>query len=91
MAQIHPFCQQKEIVEYCGKHGIVVEAYTPLIRGRWNDTIVNIGKKVRRSTALTTYTSNSHAAVQQGPRADISALVSAARVSRSVSLRWKLP
>ncbi|KAI0744923.1 Aldo/keto reductase [Earliella scabrosa] len=51
--EIHPFCQQKEIVEYCGKHGIVVEAYTPLIRGRWNDTIVNIGKKYNKDPAQT--------------------------------------
>ena len=47
-SQLHPFCQQKDIVEYCDKNGIVIEAYCPLIRGGWNDTIVDIGKKVRR-------------------------------------------
>lgn len=45
--QLHPFCQQKDIVDYCKKHGIVVEAYSPLVRGNWDDTVVNIGKKVR--------------------------------------------
>ena len=45
-SQLHPFCQQKDIVEYCDKNGLVIEAYCPLIRGGWNDTIVDIGKKV---------------------------------------------
>ncbi|KAI0766859.1 Aldo/keto reductase [Trametes elegans] len=49
--ELHPFCQQKEIVEYCNKHGIVVEAYTPLIRGKWNDTIVNVAKKYNKDPA----------------------------------------
>ncbi|TBU44990.1 Aldo/keto reductase [Dichomitus squalens] len=49
--ELHPFCQQKEIVEYCQKHGIVAEAYTPLIRGGWNDTIVDIGKKYNKDPA----------------------------------------
>ncbi|KAK4118168.1 glycosyltransferase family 8 protein [Parathielavia appendiculata] len=30
--QLHPWLQQREIVEYCQKHGIVVEAYCPLVR-----------------------------------------------------------
>jgi diketogulonate reductase-like aldo/keto reductase len=30
--ELHPFCQQKEIVKYCHDHGIVVEAYSPLVR-----------------------------------------------------------
>ncbi|KAH9851349.1 Aldo/keto reductase [Lenzites betulinus] len=49
--ELHPFCQQKEIVEYCNKHKIIVEAYTPLIRGKWNDTIVDIGKKYNKDPA----------------------------------------
>ncbi|KAF8833700.1 Aldo/keto reductase [Paxillus ammoniavirescens] len=35
--ELHPFCQQTEIVEYCAKHGIVVQAYTPLVRGAKDD------------------------------------------------------
>jgi len=30
--ELHPFAQQREIVEYCQKNEIVVEAYCPLVR-----------------------------------------------------------
>ncbi|TFK51964.1 Aldo/keto reductase [Heliocybe sulcata] len=31
--ELHPWCQQKDIVNYCKKNGITVEAYCPLTRG----------------------------------------------------------
>ncbi|KIJ69861.1 hypothetical protein HYDPIDRAFT_23024 [Hydnomerulius pinastri MD-312] len=31
--ELHPFCQQHLIVEYCKAKGIVVQAYSPLVRG----------------------------------------------------------
>lgn len=34
--QLHPRCQQRPIAEYCAAHGIVVQAYAPLMRGRWD-------------------------------------------------------
>lgn len=34
MPQLHPFCQQRPIVAYCQEHGILVQAHTPLVRGR---------------------------------------------------------
>jgi diketogulonate reductase-like aldo/keto reductase len=37
--QLHPLCQQKPIVEYCKKNDIVVEAYTPLIRGKFDNPV----------------------------------------------------
>lgn len=36
--EIHPYCPRKDIVEWCTKRGIVVEAYCPLARGqRWGE------------------------------------------------------
>ncbi|KAG6842140.1 hypothetical protein C0991_001633 [Blastosporella zonata] len=32
--QLHPFCQQRPIVQYCREHNIVVQAYCPIIRGK---------------------------------------------------------
>jgi len=44
--EITPKCQQQEVVEYCRKRGIVVEAYAPIMRGRNFDAapIVAAGK-----------------------------------------------
>ncbi|KAF8331675.1 Aldo/keto reductase [Cantharellus anzutake] len=48
--EVHPFCQQKPIVEYCNERGIVVEAYSPLVRGRASDpTVLRIASEVDRS------------------------------------------
>ncbi|KAG9017628.1 hypothetical protein FRB90_000421 [Tulasnella sp. 427] len=33
MVQLHPWCQQKPIVDYCKNNGIVVQAYCPLTQG----------------------------------------------------------
>lgn len=30
--ELHPFSQQREVVEYCQSQGIIVEAYCPLVR-----------------------------------------------------------
>lgn len=38
--EIHPFCQQKTIVEYCNAHGIVVEAYCSVVRGAFDHPVV---------------------------------------------------
>ncbi|CAL1708217.1 unnamed protein product [Somion occarium] len=44
--ELHPFCQQRPIIEYCNKHNIAVEAYCPVIRGKLDDpVIVDIAKK----------------------------------------------
>ena len=45
--QLHPLCQQKDIVEYCQKNNIVVQAYCPIIRGQMdNEIIQSVAKKV---------------------------------------------
>ena len=33
-------------MDYFKEHDIVVQAYSPLVRGGWDNTVVNIGKKV---------------------------------------------
>jgi len=50
--ELHPFCQQKEIVKYCQENNIVVEAYCPIIRGQMNDpAIQEIAAKHNRDPA----------------------------------------
>lgn len=44
--QLQPFCQQKPIVDYCKQHGIVVQAYCPLIRGQFDNPVLQeVAKK----------------------------------------------
>ena len=45
--QLHPWCQQREIVEYCKKNDIVVEAYCPIVRNQKSDdkTLKEIASK----------------------------------------------
>ncbi|KAG1748048.1 NADP-dependent oxidoreductase domain-containing protein [Suillus lakei] len=38
--ELHPFCQQKPIVEYCSKHNIIVQAYSPLLRGAFDNPVI---------------------------------------------------
>jgi len=38
--ELHPFCQQKPIVEYCDKHNILIQAYCPLVRGKFDDPVL---------------------------------------------------
>ncbi|EXJ91317.1 alcohol dehydrogenase [Capronia coronata CBS 617.96] len=51
--ELHPWCQQRTITSYCQKHGIVIEAYSPLVRNyKANDpTLVDLARKYNKSTA----------------------------------------
>jgi diketogulonate reductase-like aldo/keto reductase len=51
--ELHPWCQQRVIDEYCQKHGIVVEAYSPLVRNTksHNETLVEMSKRYGVTTA----------------------------------------
>lgn len=53
ISQLHPWCQQRTITKYCQENGIVVEAYSPLVRNyKANDTtLVSLAKKHNKSTA----------------------------------------
>ncbi|KAK6542121.1 hypothetical protein TWF694_007888 [Orbilia ellipsospora] len=51
--EFHPWCQQRELVEYCRQKGIVVVAYSPLAQGtRLKDTVVvEVAEKYSRTPA----------------------------------------
>lgn len=45
--ELHPWLPRKDIVEWCEKRGVVLEAYSPLVRGREFDTpvLAEVAKK----------------------------------------------
>jgi hypothetical protein len=51
-SQLHPWCQQRTIDAYCKQHGIIIEAYSPIVRNyKANDpTLVEVAKKYNQST-----------------------------------------
>lgn len=51
--ELHPWCQQREIVEYCQKAGVVVQAYSPLVRNSRVDdlTLKGIAERHQVTTA----------------------------------------
>nr|GAT56282.1 predicted protein [Mycena chlorophos] len=50
--ELHPFCQQKPIVEYCKKNGIVVQAYCPIVRGQMDHEVIQkLATKFNRDPA----------------------------------------
>jgi diketogulonate reductase-like aldo/keto reductase len=51
--ELHPFLQRRDTVALCRKAGIVVEAYSPLTRGRRLDdpAVVGIARRIGRSPA----------------------------------------
>jgi methylglyoxal/glyoxal reductase len=51
--EIHPFCFSRDIVAFCEKHGIVIEAYSPLTRGEriGDPRLVAIAKAANKTPA----------------------------------------
>lgn len=51
--ELHPWCQHRSIVEYCRSKGIVLQAYCPLVRGKYmkDPTLVKVVDKVGRTPA----------------------------------------
>lgn len=51
--EFHPWLYQKDLVEFCRQHGILVEAYSPLTKGqKVNDPeLMTLAKRYRRSGA----------------------------------------
>ncbi len=51
--EFHPFLYQEELLNYCKKHDIVLEAYSPLIKGRKleDERITAIAQKYNKTNA----------------------------------------
>jgi diketogulonate reductase-like aldo/keto reductase len=51
--ELHPWCQQRDIVKFCEENKIVVQAYSPLVRNyKANDEVLlDLAKKYDRTTA----------------------------------------
>lgn len=51
--ELHPWLQQREVVSYCQKNGMAVEAYCPLVRNQKAEdpALKGIAQKHRKSTA----------------------------------------
>lgn len=51
--EFHPYLQQKSLVNYCREKGIVVEAWSPIARGRVLDdpVVVGLAKKYNKTPA----------------------------------------
>lgn len=51
--EVHPFCQRQDLIGVCRKHGIAIEAYSPLARGNklQDPRIVRIAEKNGRTPA----------------------------------------
>ncbi|KAF8690171.1 hypothetical protein AX14_003103 [Amanita brunnescens Koide BX004] len=50
--ELHPFCQQRPIVEYCRANNIVIEAYSPIVRGNMDHPVIKrIAEKYSRDLA----------------------------------------
>lgn len=51
--ELHPWCQQRDIVKFCEQNNIIVQAYSPLVRNyKANDeTLLSLAKKYDRTTA----------------------------------------
>ncbi|MCJ1228482.1 hypothetical protein MMC12_005143 [Toensbergia leucococca] len=51
--ELHPWCQQRRIVSYCQEHNIVIEAYSPLVRGQksHDPTLVKVVEKHGKTMA----------------------------------------
>ncbi len=51
--EFHPFLYQKELLDFCREKGILLEAYSPLARGKFldNEVLWGIAKKHDKTTA----------------------------------------
>lgn len=53
MPQLHPWCQQRTIVDFCNTNKIIIEAYCPLVRNQkaHDQHLTAIANKLNKTTA----------------------------------------
>ena len=51
--EFHPFLYQKDLLEYCQKNNIALEAYSPIVKARKMDnaSIINLAQKYKKTNA----------------------------------------
>ena len=51
--ELHPWCQQRQVVDHCREAGVVIEAYCPLVRNQKADdpTLTGVAEKHGKTTA----------------------------------------
>ncbi|OBZ67252.1 Prostaglandin F synthase [Grifola frondosa] len=49
--ELHPFCQQRPVVAYCRAHGIAIQAYCPIVRGKMDHPSSSTSQQSTRKTA----------------------------------------
>ncbi|KAI1339379.1 aldo-keto reductase-like protein [Xylariaceae sp. FL0016] len=51
--EIHPWCPRNDVIQWCSKRNIAVEAYSPVVQGtKWGDaTLVKLAEKHKKSQA----------------------------------------
>ncbi|KAF4816909.1 putative oxidoreductase [Colletotrichum tropicale] len=91
--EIHPWCQQRELVTYCQKNGILVQAYSPLARGqRMSDpALARVVARVRqRVLAGVTSDSETERAGPGAAGADCDGIGGRAVTEAQVLVRWSV-
>ncbi|KAK1956001.1 Aldo/keto reductase [Colletotrichum sublineola] len=89
---IHPWCQQRELVEYCHAHGIVVQAYSPLARGRRmaDPVLIAVVERVRHRLQDRDEAPSGGGGGQPGTGTGTKGRVAAAVTAAQVLVRWSL-
>ncbi|OHF00117.1 hypothetical protein CORC01_04525 [Colletotrichum orchidophilum] len=84
--ELHPWCQQRRLVGYCQRNGIVVQAYSPLARGRRmaDPVLIKVVERVRRRVLVRAAADNHH--YDPHETAEAGSEVTAAQVL----IRWSL-
>lgn len=82
--ELHPWCQQRPIVSWCRAHDVVVQAYTPLVRGKpsylTHPVVVTVAQKVCCGTVWARARSLFTLTARKGGRAGAHSVVAADRV-----------